>query len=106
MTDATAAFYNVPFLDGRVLPLRNYRRVVNGVVIGLGTVAAVCVLVTTVTVAAAWIINIALATNPYIRVRAPSGTLALAEHGPTLASAVDVSGSTQVRPLPSTLLML
>ena len=100
MTDATAAFYNVPFLDGRVLPLRNYRRVVNGVVIGLGTVAAVCVLITTVTVAAAWIINIALATNPYIRVRAPSGTLALAKHGPTLASAVDVSGSTQVSTAP------
>ncbi|MGA7151571.1 MAG: DUF2778 domain-containing protein [Pseudolabrys sp.] len=100
MTDATAAFYNVPFLDGRVLPLRNYRRVVNGVVIGLGTVAAVCVFITTVTVAAAWIINIALATNPYIRVRAPSGTLALAKHGPTLASAVDVSGSTQVSTAP------
>ena len=100
MTDATAAFYNVPFLDGRVLPLRNYRRVVNGVVIGLGTVAAVCVLITTVTVAAAWIISIALATNPYIRVRAPSGTLALAKHGPTLASAVDVSGSTQVSTAP------
>ena len=100
MTDATAAFYNVPFLDGRVLPLRNYRRVVNGVVIGLGTVASVCVLITTVTVAAAWIISIALATNPYIRVRAPSGTLALAKHGPTLASAVDVSGSTQVSTAP------
>ena len=100
MTDATAAFYNVPFLDGRVLPLRNYRRVVNGVVIGLGTVAALCVFITTVTVAAAWIINIALATNPYIRVRAPSGTLALAKHGPTLASAVDVSGSTQVSTAP------
>jgi hypothetical protein len=100
MTDATAAFYNVPFLDGRVLPLRNYRRVVNGVVIGLGTVAALCVFITTVTVAAAWIINIALATNPYIRVRAPSGTLALAKHGPTLASAVDVSGSTQVSSAP------
>jgi hypothetical protein len=100
MTDATAAFYIVPFLDGRVLPLRNYRRVVNGVVIGLGTVAALCVFITTVTVAAAWIINIALATNPYIRVRAPSGTLALAKHGPTLASAVDVSGSTQVSTAP------
>ena len=100
MTDATAAFYNVPFLDGRVLPLRIYRRVVNGVVIGLGTVAALCVFITTVTVAAAWIINIALATNPYIRVRAPSGTLPLAKHGPTLASAVDVSGSTQVSTAP------
>ncbi|MGB8613609.1 MAG: DUF2778 domain-containing protein [Pseudolabrys sp.] len=69
-------------------------------VVGLGTVAAVCILVTTVTVAAAWIINTALATNPYIRVRAPSGTLALAKHGPTLASAVDVSGSTQVSTAP------
>jgi hypothetical protein len=100
MTDATTAFYNVPSLDGRVLSLSNYRRVMNGVVIGLGTVAAVCVLVTTVTVAAAWIINTALATNPYIRVHAPSGTLALAKHGPTLASAVDVSGSTRVSTAP------
>jgi hypothetical protein len=58
------------------------------------------VFITTVTVAAAWIINIALATNPYIRVHAPSGTLALAKHGPTLASAVDVSGSTQVSTTP------
>ena len=82
MTDATAAFYNVPSLDGRGLPLGNYRRVLNGVLVGLGTVAAVCVLVTTVTVAAAWIINTALATNPYIRAHAPigSGTLALAKY--------------------------
>jgi Tlde1 domain len=103
MTDATAAFYNVPFLDGRVLPLRNYRRVVNGVVIGLGTVAAVCVLVTTVTVAAAWIINIALATNPYIRVHAPIGsrTLATVKYGPTLASAVDLAGSARVSTAPA-----
>ena len=100
MTDATAAFYNVPSLDGRGLPLGNYRRVLNGVVIGLGTVAGVCVLVTTVTVVAAWIINTALATNPYIRVHAPSGTLALTKHGPTLASAVDVSGSTRVSTAP------
>ena len=49
---------------------------------------------------AAWIINTALATNPYIRVHAPSGTLALAKHGPTLASAVDVSGSTRVSTAP------
>ena len=61
MTDATAALYNVPSLDGRGLPLGNYRRVLNGALVGLGTVAVVCVLVTTVTVAAAWIINTALA---------------------------------------------
>jgi hypothetical protein len=65
MTDATATFYNVLSLDGRVLPLGDYRRVMNGVVIGLGTVAGVCVLITTVSVAAAWIINTALAINPY-----------------------------------------
>jgi hypothetical protein len=45
MTDATVTFYNVPTAHGRVFPLVDYRRVVNGVVIGLGTVAAVCVLV-------------------------------------------------------------
>ena len=64
MTDATAALYNVPSLDGRGLPLGNYRRVLNGALVGLGTVAVVCVLVTTVTVAAAWIINTALAPIP------------------------------------------
>ena len=93
MTDATAAFYNVPSLDGRGLPLGNYRRVLNGVLVGLGTVAAVCVLVTTVTVAAAWIINTVLATNPYIRAHAPmgSGTLALAK-----MAALDVAGAASV----------
>ena len=98
MTDAIAAFYNVPFLDGRVLPLGDHRRIMNGVVIGLGTVAAVCVLVTTVTVAAAWVVKTALATNPYIRV---SGTMALAKYGPTLASTVDVSGSARVSVAPA-----
>ena len=98
MTDATAAFYNVPSLDGRILPFGDHRRVMNGVVIGLGAVAAVCVLVTTVTVAAAWIVKTALATNPYIRV---SGTMALAKFGPTLASAVDVSGSARSSAAPA-----
>ena len=98
MTDATAAFYNVPSLDGRILPFGDHRRVMNGVVIGLGAVAAVCVLVTTVTVGAAWIVKTALATNPYIRV---SGTMALAKFGPTLASAVDVSGSARISAAPA-----
>ena len=97
MTDATAAFYNVPSLDGRGLPLGNYRRVLNGVLVGLGTVAAVCVLVTTVAVAAAWIIKTALATNPYIRAHAPigSGTLALAKYSRAMA-ALDVAGLASV----------
>ena len=99
MTDATVTFL---FLHGRVFALGVYERVMNGVVIGLGAVAAVCVLVTTVTVVAVWIINTALATNPYIRTHAPtgSGTLGLAKYGPT-CSAVDVSGSTRVSTAPT-----
>ncbi|MGB9053302.1 MAG: DUF2778 domain-containing protein [Pseudolabrys sp.] len=56
-----------------------------------------CFLVTTVTVAAAWIINTALATNPYIRAHAPigSGTLALAKYSRAMA-ALDVAGSANV----------
>ena len=95
MTDA--AFYTVPSLDGRGLPLGNYRRVLNGVLVGLGTVVVVCFLVTTVTVAATWIINTALATNPYIRAHAPigSGTPALAKYSRAIA-ALDVAGSANV----------
>jgi hypothetical protein len=60
----------------------------------LATVAAVCVLVATVTVVAAWIINTALATNPYMRAQASikSGALTLGKYGLTLTSAP--SGST------------
>jgi hypothetical protein len=98
MTDATATFYDVPAIfDGRVSPLGDLRRVfrvaVNGAAIGLGTVAALCVLVTTVTVTAAWIVNTALATDPKIYTKAASGpaAIALASHNPTLARAADYS---------------
>jgi hypothetical protein len=68
----------------------------NSVVIGLATVAAVCVLVATVTVVAAWIINTALATNPHMHVQASikSGALALGKYDLTLTSAP--SGSTRI----------
>jgi len=103
MTDATVTFYNVPSFDGRVFPLGDYRLVVNGVVIGLGTVTAECGLVTIVMMAAAWIINTALATNPYIHAHAPlgSGIMALAKYGPTLASAADVSKLARVSTAPA-----
>jgi hypothetical protein len=103
MTDATVRFYNIPSLDGRVFPLGDYRQLLNGVVIGLGTVAAVCALVTIVMVAAAWIFNTALATNPYIHAHAPlgSGIMAFAQYGPTLASAADVSKSARVSTAPA-----
>jgi hypothetical protein len=92
MTDATAA-NNVPPLGGRGLPLGNCRRVMNSVVIGLATAAAVFVLVATVTAVAAWIINTALATNPYMRVQASIKSGApLGKYGLTLTSAP--SGST------------
>jgi hypothetical protein len=86
MTYATVTF---PIAHGRVFPLANYRPFLNGVVIGLGTAVAVCVLVALVTVAAVWIINIALATNQNIHALAPiePGTMALAKYDSTLASA-------------------
>jgi Protein of unknown function (DUF2778) len=85
MTDATVTS---PTAHGRVFPPGNYRRFLNGVLIGLGTVVAVCALVAVVTVAAAWIINIALATNRYMHALVPlkSGTEALAKYDSTLAS--------------------
>jgi len=82
MMDATATLNDVTSFDGRVLP----------------PVAAACLLITTVTVAAAWMINTALSTNPHIHARAPTelGTLALAKYDPILASAADVSGRARV----------
>jgi Tlde1 domain len=102
MTDTAATFYDVIFFDGRISPLDEYRRVirflVGGVVIGLGTVASACALVTIVTVAAAWIINTALATNPNLHAKAPNSpaAIALANHYPTLASAANFIGSVRV----------
>jgi hypothetical protein len=100
MTDTTATFYDVISFDGRIFPLGECRRVirflVDGVVIGLGTVAAACALVTTVTVAAAWIINTALATNPNAKAPIGPAAIALANHYPTLASAADFTGSARV----------
>jgi hypothetical protein len=107
MTDTTATFHDVTSSDGRIFPLDECRRVirflVGGVVIGLGTVAAAGVLIATVTVAAAWIINTALATNPNFTAKAPLGpaAIALADHHPVFASAAvladaaDVTGSIQ-----------
>lgn len=82
MMDATATLDDVTSFDGRVLP----------------SVAAACLLITTVTVAAAWMINTGLATNPDIHARASMerGTLALAKNDPILASAANVSGPTRV----------
>ena len=101
MMDAAATFSNVPSLDGRFFPIGDCRRAVNGV--GLGTMVAVCVFATIVTVAAAWIINAALAANPYSQAHPTSGPTAqaLAKYGPNLASAADVFRSARVSTAPA-----
>ena len=98
MMDATATLNDVTSFDGRVFPPSGYRRVISGDVIGLGATATVCLLITTVAVAAAWMISTALSTNPHIHARAPTGpgTLALAKYDPILAGAADVSGRARV----------
>jgi hypothetical protein len=93
MTSATATVDDVASFDGRFFPVGDYRRIIRvigeSVVLGLGSVAAVGLLVATVTLAAAWLVNTALSTNP-LHARAPigPGTLALANPYPTLASAL------------------
>jgi type VI secretion system (T6SS) effector TldE1-like protein len=97
MTDATATLYDVTSFDGRVFPLGDYRRVIRGVVIGVGAVAAACALVTPVTVAATWMVSAALSTKP-THGTAPIGpwTLALAKYDLTLVGTADVSGPARV----------
>jgi hypothetical protein len=99
MSDTAAAFYHVTCFDGRVAHRGVCRAVtrflVDGVFFGFGSVAAICALVTTVTVAAAWILNTAFATHPHLNARGligPAG-IALVEHELVLASASDITGS-------------
>jgi hypothetical protein len=95
MTCVTAAFAETPAFDGRVFTLHDCRRIIFGVVIGLGAMAAACIMAAFVTVAAAWIVAASLSANPYIHARASIGpeTIALNYHYPTLASAANVSVS-------------
>ena len=101
MTETTATFYDVTFFDGRISPPSECRRVmrflVGGIVVGLGTVAAACVLVTIVSVAAAWIVNTTIATNPKLNAKTSNGIAAIAldNHYPRLASATDAIGLAQ-----------
>ena len=97
MSVAAASLYNVSSFDSRVLPNREYRRVLRFAAHGIGTgvaaVAAVGLLVIAVTLAAAWIVNTTLASDPHIhaRVAMGPGTLALTQDGPTLAGGPDLS---------------
>jgi hypothetical protein len=94
MTDATATFYDVAPFDGRVSRVGDCRPLLRGVVIGLGSVAAACALITSVTAAAVWIVSIALSANPNTNARATMGpaTLALAQYSMAPARAPVISG--------------
>jgi hypothetical protein len=102
MTDATATFHDVSSFDGRIFLRGECRRVirflVDGAVFGLATVAAAGTLTAIVTVAAAWIIHAALATNPRLNAKALIGParIALVDPHTVLASAADFTGATKV----------
>lgn len=82
MMDATATLNDVISFNGRIRP----------------PVAAAALLIMTVTVAAAWMISTALATNPHIDTRGPveSGSLAVAQPDTILISVTDVPGQARV----------
>jgi hypothetical protein len=106
MTDAAATFYDVPSFDGRILLLGACRRLARflggSLVVGLGAVAAAGALIVTVTMAAAWIVNAAVATNPSLHAKARFDLAAgpLAADMPRLASATDVGGVAQASAAP------
>ncbi len=100
MSDTATAFCDVRSFDGRAFPPVDTRRLIrivrtfgDTVIIGLAAVAAIGLLVGTVTVAAAWLLNTAVSSNPQLRAQAPRGpeTLALVRHATRLAAATDLS---------------
>jgi Tlde1 domain len=97
MSYATAAYPDVAAFDGRAFSFADLRKglraLADGLSLGLGAVAAAGLLVIIVTVAAAWIVNTALAVNPHIQARAPIGprALALVQYQPPLDRAPTLS---------------
>lgn len=92
MTDAAAAFYDARSFDGRIVSRGDWcrtthaiRSIAGGMVFGVGAVAATGLLIVTVTVSAAWIVNTSLSANHHIDAPAGPGTLALAPNAPALA---------------------
>jgi hypothetical protein len=97
MSVAAAAFDDVASSDGRVLSFRDSRRVIrvvaNGIGTGVAALAAIGLLVVTVTLAAAWIVNRTLASDPRLHARIAVGpaALALTQDAPALAGGPDLS---------------
>jgi hypothetical protein len=79
MAYATATFSDVSPFDIRIVAVGEYRRVLRAAIIGLGTLAAGCILVISITLGAGWMIGAALSTNPHFRARSGGPeTIALA----------------------------
>ncbi len=97
MTDATAAFFDVRSFDGRGFSSgafsRALRAIANFVAAGIAAVGAVGLLIVTIALAAAWIVNNVVATNPAIHLSAPAGpgALALVQPDSTLGGAPAMS---------------
>ena len=99
MTDTTASFYGVTPINGRIAARGSYCRVARGAAAGLGAVAVTGVLIGTVTLAAAWMLNTALSGNPHIYARAPMGpgSFALAGPAPSGANTTGIAGPPPVQ---------
>lgn len=98
MTDATAAFCEVPGFDRRVLFLADTHRiakaaraVVNLGVTGVAAVAAVGLLGAVATLTAVWMVNTTVAGNSHLRAPALSGPAALALAEPTPVNTASVT---------------
>src|SRR6185437_2251524 len=100
MTNATAAFYDVPSFGRRIYSVGDYHRITrairmiaNGAVFGLGIVAALGLFAAIATVAAAWMLNASVSGNSQIHARATTGpgTLALVSPARTPADAPNLT---------------
>ncbi len=93
MTDTTAAFYRARPLDRRPATRRDGRRLARGGATGLGAVAATGVLITSVTLAGAWLLNTYLSSNSQIHSSVSLGPRSLTLAGPyrVVANATDAA---------------
>jgi Tlde1 domain len=110
----TASYARAAVFHGHQFARVDRRQVVRGVrvvaeraLVVVAAAAAVGVLITTVTLTAAWLVNIGLATNPQLQARGPSGpaTLALAGYDQVQTAAFDTkwaraTGSMQASAVP------
>jgi hypothetical protein len=95
MSSAVATFPDVTLFDGRILAPGAARRLLGGAMVGLGTVAAACVLAAAAMASAAWIIGMALSTNPGFHAKRSIGiaTIGVPNQRLALAGTANLSDS-------------